>query len=72
MNVGSKYSETLPDDRSGTYKHLREVSRSYLASSLLDMRNTESQVVPFLLKSSQPVVDDRDVITSPRSPQIDE
>jgi hypothetical protein len=30
------------------------------------------QVIPFLLKSSQPTVNDRDVITPPRSPQIDE
>jgi hypothetical protein len=36
------------------------------------MRNTESQVVPFLLKSSQPLVNDRDVITPPKIPQNDE
>jgi hypothetical protein len=30
------------------------------------------QVVPFLLKSSHPAVNDRDIITPPRSPQTDE
>jgi hypothetical protein len=51
---------------------LREVSRSDLAYSLLDLRIVESpsrtlppEIVPFL-------VNDGDVITPPRSPQTDE
>jgi hypothetical protein len=42
MNMGSEYPETLQDNRSGHHKPMREVSRSYLAYGLVDMRNTES------------------------------
>jgi hypothetical protein len=42
LSVGSESYKTLPNDRSGSHKHLREVSRSDLAYGLLDLRNTES------------------------------
>ena len=42
LNTRSESSKTLSDDRSGSHKHLREVSRSDLAYGLLDLRNTES------------------------------
>ena len=42
LNGPSELSETLPDDRSSIHEHLREVSRSDLTCSLLDLRITES------------------------------
>jgi hypothetical protein len=46
LHVSTKSFETLPEDRSGSHKHLREFSRSDLAYGLLDLRNIESPSRP--------------------------
>jgi hypothetical protein len=71
--MDSKCSETLSDDRSSKHKHLREVSISDLAYSLLDLNNTKSPNHPLPPENHSSLqIDDRDVMNHPRKPQIDE